>query len=101
MKGNARSGQEASAGDGLSIRGAASGPYIVRAQNFAPGTTAADIESVMQSVGGAMNYCKLIAAAPTVVAEMSFVERAGAQDVIKMFNGKKASSSTGNHSSLS
>lgn len=73
----------------LNIRGAASGPYIVRAQNFAPGTTAADIESVMQNVGGQMTYCKLVASTPTVIAEMSFVDRTGAEKVIEMFNNKK------------
>jgi hypothetical protein len=63
----------------------------VRAENFAPGTTAADIESVMSNVGGQMNYCKLVSAPqlPGVVAEMSFVEKSGATNVIEMFNGKK------------
>lgn len=59
------------------------------AQNFAPGTTAADIEQVMLGVGGPMNSCKLVAANPTVIAEMSFVEKAGADKVIETFNGKK------------
>ncbi|KAK4553529.1 hypothetical protein LTR86_009325 [Recurvomyces mirabilis] len=79
-------------GNGLSIRGAAGGPYIVRAQNFAPGTSAADIESVMLNVGGQMNYCKLVsvATAAMVIAEMSFVDRSGADEVIKTFNNKKA-----------
>ena len=63
----------------------------MKASNFAPGTTAADIESVMQSVGGQMKYCKLASAAPTVIAEMSFVEKAGAEAVIEMFNNKKVS----------
>jgi len=76
-------------GAGLSIRGAASGPYIVEASNFAPGTTAADIESVMQGVGGQLNYCRLVAATPTVIAQMSFVDKLGAEAVIKMFNNKK------------
>lgn len=75
----------------MSIKGAASGPYIVIAQNFALGTTAADIESVMLSVGGQMHSCKLVASNPTVIAEMSFVERAGAEKVIETFNGKKVS----------
>ncbi|TKA26140.1 hypothetical protein B0A50_04637 [Salinomyces thailandicus] len=86
-----RGGAVNGGGSELNIRGAASGPYIVRAQNFAPGTTAADIESVMQNVGGPMTYCKLVAAVPTVIAEMSFVERSGAEKVIEMFNGKKVS----------
>lgn len=76
-------------GPGISFKGAASGPYTVVAQNFAPGTTAADIESVMQSVGGDMTNCKLVASHPTVIAEMMFVERAGAEKVIETFNGKK------------
>jgi len=92
-KSNGYARQEAvnggSGGGELNIRGAASGPYIVRAQNFAPGTTAADIESVMQNVGGQMTYCKLVSAAPTVIAEMSFVDRTGAEKVIDMFNNKK------------
>jgi len=62
---------------------------VVRAQNFAPGTTAADIESVMANVGGQMTYCKLVASSPTVIAEMSFTDRVGAEAVIEMFNNKK------------
>lgn len=74
----------------LTIRGAATtGPTVIRAQNFAPGTTAADIESVMSSIGGETTFCKLVSAAPTVIAEMGFVERSGAEKVIDMFNNKK------------
>nr|POF03799.1 putative rna-binding protein [Quercus suber] len=75
---------------GLSFKGAAGGPYVVLAQNFAPGTTAADIESVMQSVGGQLTYCRLAASTPTVIAEMGFVEKAGAEAVIETFNNKRA-----------
>jgi hypothetical protein len=74
---------------GMNIKGAASGPYIVIAQNFAPGTTAADIESVMLDVGGEMKSCKLVASNPTVIAEMAFLEKSGADSVIDTFNGKK------------
>ena len=63
------------------------------AQNFQPGTTAADIESVMQDVGGQMTSCKLVASNPTVIAEMSFVEKSGAEKVIDTFNGKKVGNS--------
>ena len=73
----------------MNIKGAASGPYIVIAQNFAPGTTAADIESVMLDVGGEMKSCKLVASNPTVIAEMVFLEKSGAESVIDTFNGKK------------
>ena len=74
---------------GISIRGAA-GPYIVVAQNFAPGTTAADIESVMQPIGGDMASCRLTASVPTVIAEMAFLDKSGAESVIATFNNKKA-----------
>lgn len=72
----------------INIRGAA-GPYCVLASNFAPGTTAADIESVMAPIGGEMVGCKLVSASPTVIVEMIFVERSGAENVIAMFNNKK------------
>jgi hypothetical protein len=72
----------------ITIRGAA-GPYCVVASNFAPGTTAADIESVMAPVGGELSGCKLVSASPTVIAEMLFLDKTGADNVINMFNGKK------------
>lgn len=75
---------------GVSIRGAAGGPHVVIASNFALGTTAADIESVMLDVGGQMTECKLVASHPTVIAEMAFVEKSGAEAVINTFNNKKA-----------
>ena len=64
---------------------------MVVAQNFAPGTTAADIESVMVDVGGEVTECKLTAEEPTVIAEMTFVNKSGAEAVINTFNGKKVS----------
>ena len=75
-------------GKEISIRGAA-GPYCIVASNFAPGTTSADIESVMAPIGGEMLACKLISSHPTVIAEMIFTERSGADNVIAMFNNKK------------
>ncbi|KAI4740014.1 hypothetical protein E4T50_09549 [Aureobasidium sp. EXF-12298] len=77
----------------ITVRGAA-GPYCVVASNFAPGTTAADIESVMAPVGGDMSGCKLISTSPNVIAEMLFLDRTGADNVINMFNGKKADGRT-------
>jgi hypothetical protein len=50
----------------------------------------------MQSVGGDITSCKLVASNPTVIAEMTFVERAGAEKVIDTFNGKKVSTGTAN-----
>lgn len=72
----------------MSIRGAA-GPYCVVAQNFAPGTTALDIESVMIPVGGEMESCRLIPSKSTVMVEMMFFDKAGAENVIATFNNKK------------
>lgn len=73
----------------INIRGAARGPYIVRASNFAPGTSAEDIESVMANVGGVLHYCKLVAQNPTVIAEMEFADKVGADEVIRVFNNEK------------
>lgn len=64
---------------------------MVVASNFAPGTTAADIESVMRGVGGEILYCRLVAATPTVIAEMGFPELVNADKVIATFNNKKVS----------
>ena len=76
---------------GLNIKGAASstGPRTVVASNFAPGTTAADIEQVMGQVGGELVECRVIVAKPTVMAELTFGTKDGAQNVIATFNGKK------------
>ncbi|KAL9613664.1 MAG: hypothetical protein Q9167_001793 [Letrouitia subvulpina] len=73
----------------ISIRGMA-GPYNVIGDNFAPGTTAADIESAMSPSGGEMQNCKIIRTSPTVMAEMVFTERAHADNVIATFNNKRA-----------
>lgn len=78
----------------ISFRGAAATQHVVIAQNFAPGTTAADIESVMVDVGGAVTECKLLEEEPTVIAEMTFVDKSGAEAVINTFDGKKADGRT-------
>ncbi|MCJ1401543.1 hypothetical protein MMC11_004759 [Xylographa trunciseda] len=74
--------------EGMTIRGLA-GPYTVQASNFAPGTTAADIESAMAPIGGAMQSCRIIKSTPTVIAEMVFLDKAGADSVIATFNNQK------------
>lgn len=74
--------------DEISIRGLA-GPCVVVGSNFAPGTTAADIESAMVPSGGEMQSCKIVAYSPILVAEMVFAERANAEHVIATFNNKK------------
>ena len=72
----------------ITIRGAA-GPYVVIASNFAPGTTAADIESAMVPNGSDISSCRIITASPTVMAEMVFSEKSSAEGVIETFNNKK------------
>ncbi len=74
---------------GLSIRGLA-GPYVVMAQNFAPGTTAADIESAMTPVGGIVSSCRLLKVTPIVIAEIVFESKEGADRVIETFNNQTA-----------
>ena len=46
----------------------------------------------MAPIGGEMLGCKLASKQPTVIAEMIFVEREGADNVIEMFNNKKVGS---------
>ena len=75
-------------GGGMSIRGLA-GPYIVMGSNFAPGTTAADIESAMLPIGGEILSCRILTSTPTVIAEMAFMDKEGADNVIATFNNKK------------
>ncbi|KAK4694155.1 hypothetical protein P7C71_g3382, partial [Lecanoromycetidae sp. Uapishka_2] len=65
-------------GEEISIRGTA-GPYVVIGSNFAPGTTAADIESAMIPSGGEMQSCRIMSATPTVIAEMVFTEKQNAE----------------------
>ncbi|KAG5914090.1 hypothetical protein E4U53_004713 [Claviceps sorghi] len=74
---------------GMTIRGLA-GLYAVMGQNFAPGTTAADIESAMTPVGGEMASCRIIKTSPFLLAEMVFSSREGGERVIETFNNKIA-----------
>jgi len=74
--------------EGFSIRGLA-GPYVVMGSNFAPGTTAADIESAMVPTVGEIQSCKIMTSTPTVIAEMVFADKSSADNVISTFNNKK------------
>ncbi len=87
-------------GEEITIRGLA-GPYVVIGTNFAPGTTAADIESAMMPSGGEMQSCRIIASDPTVIAEMVFGEKANAEKVIATFNNKRVWSPLAPHKLLS
>ena len=75
----------------FSIRGVATGPYTVIGSNFAPGTTAADIESALFKHGGEMQSCRILTAEPTVMAEMVYAEKENAERVINKFNNAKVS----------
>lgn len=74
-------------GPNLTIKGLA-GPFTVMGQNFAPGTTPADVESAMTPVGGEMISCTLVKSQPFVVMEMVFASREGGEKVIETFNDK-------------
>ena len=74
----------------FSIRGAA-GPYVVIGSNFAPGTTGADIQSAMEPVAGQMVSCNVITSSPTVIAEMVFEDKNGADKVVSTLNNQRAS----------
>ncbi|KAF2843392.1 hypothetical protein M501DRAFT_966794 [Patellaria atrata CBS 101060] len=73
----------------INIRGQAI-PFVVIASNFAPGTTAADIEAVIAPIGGELISCRLISSAPTVIAELAFARKSGAEKVVDRFNNKRA-----------
>ncbi|KKY17449.1 hypothetical protein UCRPC4_g05591 [Phaeomoniella chlamydospora] len=80
---------------GISIRGISSGPFFVQASNFAPGTTAADIEAAIYSMPfGAseenLQSCRIITNSPTVIAEVVFTDRSIAEQLIESLNGQKA-----------
>ncbi|KAM3563844.1 hypothetical protein ARSEF4850_002143 [Beauveria asiatica] len=74
---------------GISIRGIA-GPYAIMGQNFAPGTTPADVESAMTPIGGEMIRCEVVKTQPFLMMEMVFASREGAERVIDTFNDKTA-----------
>ncbi|KAF2280188.1 uncharacterized protein EI97DRAFT_439244 [Westerdykella ornata] len=80
---------------GFNIKGVATGgPFTVIASNFAIGTTAADIEAVMVPIAnerdGTVLSCRLISAKPTVMVELTVDKRDAAQNIVDMFNNKKA-----------
>ncbi|KAF4956119.1 hypothetical protein FGADI_4060 [Fusarium gaditjirri] len=74
---------------GMTIRGLA-GPFTVMAQNFAPGTTAADIESAMTPIGGEILSCRTVKSNPFLLFELAFASREGGERVIETFNDKTA-----------
>ncbi|KAF2205007.1 hypothetical protein GQ43DRAFT_437437 [Delitschia confertaspora ATCC 74209] len=76
---------------GFNIKGmGGNNQFTVIASNFSPGTTAEDIEAVMAPVGTGLVSCRLVSEIPTVIVEMLFTDKEGAENVIATFNNKKA-----------
>ncbi|KAB8256459.1 S-adenosyl-L-methionine-dependent methyltransferase [Aspergillus pseudonomiae] len=75
---------------GLSIKGAGSGPFVVVGSNFAPGTTAADIQSALEPVTGNILRCWVTSQHPTVSAEVTFAEKWAAESAIANFHNQRA-----------
>ena len=64
----------------------------VEARNFASGTTAADIEAVMDANDVSSSHlitCKIVASEPIVMAELVFSDRSAAEKMVSFFNNKK------------
>lgn len=78
------------ASQGITIKGLA-GPYTVMAKNFVQGTTAEDIESAMTPVGGVCLSCRIVTDRPTVIAEIIFESKEGADNVVSTFNNQNVS----------
>jgi hypothetical protein len=79
-------GQAKSADKEVSIRGIA-GPFSVLAQNFAPGTSAADVENAFTRVGGQILKCVVLKTEPFVLVEAVFARREGGELAINKFDG--------------
>jgi hypothetical protein len=68
---------------------------MVVAQNFVPGTTAADIRAVFApNKSQGLSSCRLISANPTVIAELVFDSQEEAEAVVAKFNNKMVCQST-------
>ncbi|KAI5287703.1 hypothetical protein KEM52_001456, partial [Ascosphaera acerosa] len=74
----------------LTIRGAASGPCYVIGSNFAPGTSAVDVQCAFEVEGGPILSCAIVSTRPVVVAEILFAERVGAERVVSMYHNQRA-----------
>lgn len=87
------------AGKGISIKGTGSGPFVVLARNFAPGTNAADIEAALEPVAGKIDGVNIQTFAPYVTAEIACAEKWGAEAIVAQFHGQKVRLITcaGNH----
>ncbi|KAL1967050.1 hypothetical protein VTN77DRAFT_3574 [Rasamsonia byssochlamydoides] len=75
---------------GITIKGTGSGPFVVLGSNFAPGTTAADIQSALEPFAGEIISCRITSQYPTVTAEIACADRRGAENVVANFHNQKA-----------
>ncbi|KAJ5233023.1 hypothetical protein N7468_005979 [Penicillium chermesinum] len=81
--------QPTARGPGLSIKGVA-GPFFVIGSNFAPGTTAADIQASLEPVTGSMMSCRVLAHHPTVTVELKYADKWQAETAVANFHNQKA-----------
>ncbi|RAL03447.1 DUF185-domain-containing protein [Aspergillus ibericus CBS 121593] len=77
-------------GVGMTIKGVGSGPFVVVGSNFAPGTTAADIQSALEPVSGKILRCWITSQHPAVTAEITFAEKQAAESAIANFHNQRA-----------
>ncbi|KAL4863860.1 hypothetical protein BDV12DRAFT_176942 [Aspergillus spectabilis] len=75
---------------GINIKGASSAPFVVIGSNFAPGTTAADIQSAIEPVSGKILTCWITSHSPTVTAEVTFADKSSAQKAVANFHNQRA-----------
>jgi hypothetical protein len=79
--------------EGIRVRGRAKQEtFAVIAQNFAPDTTASDIESaiVPDREAAGLVSCRLITSNPTVIAELVFTKKESAEEIIRKYNNQRA-----------
>lgn len=79
--------------EGIRVRGRGKQEtFAVIAQNFAPDTTALDIESaiVPDREAAGLVSCRLITSHPTVIAELVFTKRETAEEMIRKYNNQRA-----------
>lgn len=74
---------------GIAIKGTSSGPFTVVGSNFAPGTTAADIQSALEPVAGETMSCYVVSQRPAVTAEIVFAERWSAENAVANFHNQR------------
>ncbi|KGO77030.1 hypothetical protein PITC_005550 [Penicillium italicum] len=87
--GNFAQNSRLSGGSNMTIKGA-SGPFFVVGRNFAPGTTAADIQSALEPITGPMLSCQIVASQPSVVAEFAYAEKTAAELSVANFHNQRA-----------